>query len=110
MPVKEYRKKPVKIKAIEFTENTLTECVEFIGKSVKGNFLKTKHKDGTFTCIFPKVSTFYVPESERYLLIETLEGTMKASYGDYIIKGLKGEFYACKPDIFHKSYELVEAK
>lgn len=42
------------------------------------------------------------------LLIETLEGEMRANKGDYIIKGIKGEFYPCKPDIFEMCYELVE--
>lgn len=38
-------------------------------------------------------------------VIQTLEGPMKVSYADYIIKGLKGEFYPCKPDIFQMTYE-----
>ena len=42
-----------------------------------------------------------------YLMIETLEGTHRASVGDYIIKGVKGEFYPCKPDIFEMTYEPV---
>ena len=42
------------------------------------------------------------------LMIETLEGTMRADANDYIIKGVKGEFYPCKPDIFEATYELVE--
>lgn len=42
------------------------------------------------------------------LYIETLEGTMKATVGDWIIKGVKGEFYPCKADIFEQTYELVE--
>ena len=41
-------------------------------------------------------------------LILTLEGDMKASFGDYIIKGVNGEFYPCKPDIFEKTYESIE--
>lgn len=41
------------------------------------------------------------------LKIHTLEGVMIASLGDYIIKGIKGEFYPCKPDIFHASYEAI---
>lgn len=41
-------------------------------------------------------------------LIETLEGTMRANAGDWIIKGVKGEFYSCKPDIFALTYEPVE--
>ena len=40
--------------------------------------------------------------------IETLEGTMNASFGDYIIKGVNGEFYPCKPDIFEKTYEVAD--
>lgn len=42
-----------------------------------------------------------------WLTIRTLEGMMTASAGDYIIKGVNGEFYPCKPDIFEKTYELV---
>jgi hypothetical protein len=41
-------------------------------------------------------------------LIPTLEGDMKCSKGDYVIKGVKGEFYPCKPDIFELTYEIVE--
>jgi hypothetical protein len=41
------------------------------------------------------------------LYIDTLEGTMKASVGDWIIKGVKGELYPCKPDIFAATYEAV---
>jgi hypothetical protein len=44
------------------------------------------------------------------LSIETLEGEMAASVGDWIIKGVKGEFYPCKPDIFEATYEPVEEK
>ena len=40
--------------------------------------------------------------------IPTLEGTMVASLGDYIIRGIQGEFYPCKPDIFHETYEPVD--
>ena len=42
------------------------------------------------------------------ILINTLEGVMKAMPGDYIIKGVQGEFYPCKPDIFEATYEKVE--
>ena len=44
------------------------------------------------------------------LIIPTLEGEMVASFGDYIIKGVQGEFYPCKPDIFAQTYEPVEAR
>lgn len=43
----------------------------------------------------------------EYCIISTLEGDMKGNRGDYIIKGLRGELYPCKPDIFEKSYEKV---
>lgn len=41
------------------------------------------------------------------IAIDTLEGTMRVDYGDYIIKGVKGEFYPCKSDIFLATYEEV---
>jgi len=44
------------------------------------------------------------------IAIRTLEGTMLASEGDWIIKGITGEFYPCKPDIFKKTYEMVECE
>lgn len=42
--------------------------------------------------------------------IDTLEGSMEAEIGDYIIKGVHGEIYPCKPDIFHKTYELIDTE
>lgn len=47
-------------------------------------------------------------QTDKEMIIHTLEGDMKASVGDYIITGLRSEKYPCKPDIFEKSYELVE--
>jgi len=47
------------------------------------------------------------PDRLRNLRIETLEGTMTVNKGDYIIKGIKGEFYPCRPDIFKATYEEV---
>lgn len=46
--------------------------------------------------------------AEDEIQIATLEGNMIASMGDYIIKGVNGEFYPCKPDIFHKTYEIID--
>ena len=43
-----------------------------------------------------------------WIEIDTLEGVMRAGYGDFIIKGVNGEFYPCKPDIFAMTYEAVE--
>ena len=75
-----YRKKPVVIDAIQWTGNNLSE-----------------------------IQVFYKPDGILVgdeIYINTLEGTMKASIGDFIIKGIKGEFYPCKPDIFEATYEL----
>lgn len=47
-------------------------------------------------------------QTDKEMIIHTLEGDMKASVGDYIITGLRGEKYPCKPDIFNKTYEKVE--
>ena len=89
MSVKKYVKKPVVIEAMVFedTIDCLSELSDFMNnQNVRINYF----------------------EPEPKLLIETLEGTMSASEGDYIIKGISGEFYPCKPDIFHKTYEEVK--
>lgn len=80
MPTK-YRKKPVVIEAMRWTGDNEKEVYSFVGS-------KYYTKAGT-------------------LFIETLEGDHIASVGDYIIKGVNGEFYPCKPDIFEKTYELA---
>lgn len=84
-----YRKKPVIIEAIQFQDDVevITQLSDFIGDTIYVNY---ENKDNP------------------YLTIVTLEGDMKASVGDYIIKGVNGEFYPCKPDIFEKTYEKVE--
>lgn len=85
-----YRKKPVIIDAIQFKRDCFEEIREFTnGKAY--NFR-------TERCI----------NGKSYCEIETLEGTHTATEGDYIIKGVKGEFYPCKPDIFEMTYELVD--
>lgn len=79
-----YRKKPVVIEAIQFLgDPNLQECLNFIG----GN------------CGW----------DDSRIAIETLEGVMQCSKGDWIIKGVKGEKYPCKPDIFDATYEPVDA-
>lgn len=50
---------------------------------------------------------YYVKNHIPFLKIKTLEGYMIANIGDYIIKGVNGEFYPCKPDIFHKTYDII---
>ena len=86
-----YRKKPVVIEAIQWVGNNYAEIREFCGK----------HPQGHGHC-------WYSVDNKNY--VGTLEGEMEASKGDYIIKGVNGEFYPCKPDIFEKTYELVEGE
>jgi hypothetical protein len=52
-----------------------------------------------------KIQTFRL-SSVIHCNIETLEGVLRGNYGDYIIRGVKGEIYACKPEIFGMTYEL----
>ena len=79
-----FRKKPVVIEAVRWTGKNLDVMHEFLNAH-------TLRYDGGFN-----------------LSIKTLEGTMMATPGDWIIKGVKGEFYPCKPDIFEASYEPSE--
>lgn len=88
-----YRKKPVVIEAVQLTMQTGDECYEFMGITNKGNF--------------PGCGNGIDPADGKYK-ITTLEGVMVVSLGDWIIKGIKGEFYPCKPDIFENLYEKVE--
>lgn len=81
-----FRKKPVVIEAVRLTEENKEDFMVFAKQSPH---------------------TFQIVSGDR-VEIKTLEGTMTAMYGDWIIKGIKGEFYSCKPDIFEASYERVE--
>lgn len=101
--IKKFRKKPVIIEAIQLLRETWEEVCEFIeSKSQyfgRGVFV---HSDNTYS-LEPK--NF---ESDRIgVLIPTLEGNMLAIQGDWIIKGIQGEFYPCKPDIFESTYDEV---
>lgn len=92
--MKKYRKKPVVIEAVQWTGHNFDECTNFMGETC-GN--KIAYEDYEEQCI--KLGE---------ITIRTLEGDMIASKGDYIIKGVNGEFYPCKPDIFAKTYEEIE--
>lgn len=50
--------------------------------------------------------SMFIKDEDLY--IRTLEGNMKANIGDFIIRGLRGEYYPCKPDVFKKKYEVIE--
>lgn len=83
---KKFRKKPVIIEAIQLTKDNIVDALSFCNND--GNIVASN-------------------EDETSISISTLEGTMTANIGDYIIKGVKGEFYPCKADIFEQTYEEV---
>ena len=67
--------------------------------------------DGTNKVEIQKFMDRYLDDTQdKQLKIETLEGVMLANIGDYIIKGVTGEFYPCKPDIFAKTYDKIDEK
>ena len=87
---KQYRKKPVVIEAFLWDGHAIQELDDFLGSQ--------DHKYGVSTAGHKKGYTVH---------IKTLEGIMTALIGDFIIKGVQGEFYPCKPDIFEATYEAV---
>lgn len=87
--MKKYRKKPVEIEAVQVTQRNGEEIESWIGASAKS------------------YDVGMAPGMTHHIDIDTLEGTMRADVGDWIIKGVKGEFYPCKPDIFEATYEEV---
>lgn len=82
-----YIKKPVEIEAIQWNGNNADEILDFVSSSNR---------------VVDKINNTF--------MIKTLEGMMTANIGDYIIKGIKGEFYPCKPDIFECTYILKSDK
>lgn len=95
-----FKKKPVVIQAIQLTPETFKECHKFLG--VKGNF-----ENGIFVDEPGEVHSSLNSVSRLFIEFKTLEGNMRAHEGDWIIKGVKGEFYPCKPDIFEATYDLI---
>ncbi|WP_232696121.1 hypothetical protein [Brevibacillus daliensis] len=85
-----YRKKPVVVDAYQLT---LEKCYVNAGLSKP---FRVGHR------------TFYINFRRDYAVIETLEGDMRVEIGDWIITGVMGEKYPCKPDIFAQTYEKVE--
>jgi hypothetical protein len=84
----EFRKKPFVIEAVQLTPGNMASVAKWcVGRIVPPDF-------GT--------------EEHTAIAINTLEGTMLAEQGDWIIKGVAGEFYPCKPDIFEATYERAE--
>lgn len=82
-----YKKRPVIIEAVQWTGENHRDIDDFCGDAILN----------------------LVTPNDPKLVVRTLEGDMTASVGDYIIKGVKGEFYPCKPDVFAETYEPAVA-
>ena len=87
--IKNYRKKPVVIKAVQWTGDNLDEVQNFLEKD------------------FSSIDAEKWMHDRKDIVIKTLEGLMVTSVNDFIIEGVNGNFYPCKPEIFHKTYELA---
>lgn len=94
---KTYRKKPVTVQAIRWTGLNTEEVRGFCGDKARIEISDAAWRVQKGAAV-----------AEVY--IDTLEGSMRANHGDYIIRGVNGEFYPCKPDIFQKTYEETENK
>lgn len=84
-----FRKKPIVIDAVQYLHNDNQQAIEWMNLHTESNINK------------------YFKWNPEHLIIKTLEGNMMCNHLDWIIKGVNGEFYPCKPDIFEKIYEPV---
>ena len=95
-----YRKKPVVIEAMQWTGHNAEELKKYFGET----FVERSEVRGNYEYDKENLKFYF---KDYILTIKTLEGNMLASKGDYIIRGVDGEYYPCKPDIFEKTYEDV---
>ena len=89
-----FTKRPVEIRAVQYTRRFMWP-----------EWMQDRVSQGTVKVF--GTGKFAPPDSECYCLIETLEGTHRCDEGDWIIQGVKGELYPCKPYIFELTYEHV---
>ena len=86
--IQKYTKKPVEIEAIQWTEENLPAIKEWLGENLAQLSSEERHNS-----------------PYHWVIRDYLEGDMKITEGDYIIRGVKGEFYTCKPDRFYATYD-----
>ena len=103
-----YRKKPVVIEARQLTlsSDDWMSVYQWIESNTLGSFEATDVLEGREPC---PASGVGIDPSDGRLMIATLEGVMYANLGDWIIRGVAGEFYPCRDDIFRATYEPVDA-
>ena len=87
-----YRKKIIVIEAFQFGMTEKYDLPMWAKEAIQRDLIKPFSQYGG---------------NNKWAEIDTLEGTVKAEIGDYIIKGINGEFYPCKPDIFEKTYDAL---
>lgn len=92
-----YRKKSVEIEAIQWTGKNLFDVITFTDKKPDLNLMVAQDGWDNYKRLV----------EEEGLKIYTLEGVMNASVGDFIIRGVQGELYPCKPDIFTQTYDAL---
>lgn len=100
MSVRKFRKKPVVIEAMQW-DGSAESATPIVNWALSHDGLSVRYHEHLMDGDF-------IAHPDPYLWVDTLEGRMIASAGDWIIRGINGEFYPCKPDIFAKTYEAVE--
>jgi hypothetical protein len=100
-----YRKKPVVVEAVLWLGFNWQDIFDFFG--INPHDHQRKEPDGFYFKDYAGSQGEHM-QGAMDLYIETLEGTMKADIGDYIIKGVMGEFCPCKPEGFKKTYERID--
>lgn len=112
MEPKVYRKRPVAVEVMQW-DGTVEDATRIIDWILSGGGTARCHEE------IPEDKKVWEPDGKSYEIIEarpalihidTLEGLMRADKGDWIIRGVQGEFYPCKPDIFAKTYEPVSSR
>ncbi|AZS11806.1 hypothetical protein PBI_NINA_52 [Gordonia phage Nina] len=109
--MKKFRKKPVEIEAMQFPTNPSAvdaiEVYRWIERNTLGSFNVNQLWIDPENFSWPE-SGVSIDARDGRVVIATLEGGHWVSPGDYIIRGVQGEFYPCKPDIFAETYEEVK--
>ena len=103
--IKKYKKRPISIEALQWTGDNPEEVREFVGDSLSYDINVDIEMIKEYV---NKRGDLNDNETESYFVIKTLEGNHLTTIGDYIIKGVRGEFYPCKEDIFLETYEEVD--
>lgn len=109
-----YRKKPVVINAVQMPTSPSTRKIRFVAEWMSDNGHREPTEDEEDFNIDGVVPEFVYGNrllaayTASYMVIQTLEGAMYAELGDWVIRGIQGEFYPCKPKIFEATYEPEE--